>query len=99
MAAFRRETGFLVERFDDKFVNTTNVNYPAAFCEAMALAGVVLKDDDKTALAKAMVRSRRKPHRTSSRSRWAVRVLRATSPPSRCATLARAPEAVQVATR
>lgn len=51
---FRRETDFVVERFDEKFVNTTNVNYPAAFCEAMALAGVVLKDDDKTARAKAM---------------------------------------------
>ena len=51
---FRRETDFVVERFDEKFVNTTNVNYPAAFCEAMALAGVVLNDDDKTARAKAM---------------------------------------------
>ena len=51
---FRRNTDFVVERFDDKFVNSTNVNYPAAFCEAMALAGVVLEDDDKTARAKAM---------------------------------------------
>lgn len=53
---FRRETDFVVERFDEKFVNTTNVNYPAAFCEAMALAGVVMKDDDKTARAKAMAK-------------------------------------------
>jgi len=53
-AVFRRDTDFLVERFDEKFVSSTNVNYPAAFCEAMALAGAVLKDGDKTARARAM---------------------------------------------
>ena len=53
-AIFARETDFLVERFDEKFVTSTNVNYPSAFCEAMALAGAVLKDPDKTARAKAM---------------------------------------------
>ena len=53
-AFFRRDTDFLVERFDETFVESTNVNYPASFCEAMALAGRVLDDADKTARARSM---------------------------------------------
>ncbi len=54
LAFFRRDTDFLVERFDETFVESTNVNYPASFCEAMALAGRVQRDDGRTALARSM---------------------------------------------
>ena len=53
-ALFARDTDFVVERFDESFVESTNVNYPASFCEAMALAGRVLGDADKTARARSM---------------------------------------------
>ncbi len=53
-AIFLRDTDFLVERFDETFVESTNVNYPASFCEAMALAGRLLDDADKTARARSM---------------------------------------------
>ncbi len=53
-ALFGRDTDFLVERFDEAFVTSTNVNYPASFCEAMALAGRVQRDDGRTALARSM---------------------------------------------
>ena len=53
-AFFRRDTDFVVERFDETFVESTNVNYPASFCEAMALAGRLLDDADKTARARSM---------------------------------------------
>ena len=53
-ALFERDTDFLVERFDEAFVTSTNVNYPASFCEAMALAGRVLEDADRTARARSM---------------------------------------------
>ena len=53
-ALFERDTDFLVERFDEAFVTSTNVNYPASFCEAMALAGRVLGDADRTARARSM---------------------------------------------
>lgn len=54
MEIFRRETEFLDGRFDEQFTAHINVNYPAAFCEAMALAGQVLSDPNKTVRAKAM---------------------------------------------
>ena len=53
-ALFARDTDFVVERFDESFVESTNVNYPASFCEAMALAGRVLGDAGRTALARSM---------------------------------------------
>ena len=53
-ALFERDTDFVVERFDESFVESTNVNYPASFCEAMALAGRVLGDAGRTALARSM---------------------------------------------
>ena len=53
-ALFERNTDFVVRRFDESFVESTNVNYPASFCEAMALAGRLLDDADKTARARAM---------------------------------------------
>ena len=48
------QVDFVVERFDESFVESTNVNYPASFCEAMALAGRLLDDADKTARARSM---------------------------------------------
>lgn len=54
MEIFRRETEFIDGRFTENFTEHINVNYPAAFCEAMALAGQVLSDPNKTARAKAM---------------------------------------------
>lgn len=54
LTIFRRETDFLIARFDEKFMAGVNVNYPAAFCEALALAGRVLGDPDKTSRAKVM---------------------------------------------
>ena len=53
-ALFERDTDFVVERFDESFVESTNVNYPASFCEAMALAGRMLGDAGRTALARSM---------------------------------------------
>ena len=54
LAIFRRETDFVVERFDEAFVASANVNYPASFCEAMALAGRLMDDADGTARARSM---------------------------------------------
>ena len=54
LAIFRRETEFLDARFDEDFLGRINVNYPAAFCEAMAIAGRVLEDADKTERARRM---------------------------------------------
>lgn len=54
MKIFRRETEFLASHFDENFLGRINVNYPAAFCEAMALAGRVLEDSGKTERAKNM---------------------------------------------
>ena len=53
-ALFERDTDFVARRFDESFVESTNVNYPASFCEAMALAGRVLDDAGKTARARSM---------------------------------------------
>ena len=53
-ALFERDTDFVARRFDESFVESTNVNYPASFCEAMALAGRVLGDAGRTALARSM---------------------------------------------
>lgn len=45
---FARETAFIRRRFMDPSFENSNVNYPAAFCEAMVLAAKLL--DDKTCL-------------------------------------------------
>lgn len=44
MSIFRRETAFVRQRFDSGFVERTNINYPATFCEAMALASHLTGD-------------------------------------------------------
>ena len=55
MRIFCRETQFLKAKFSDQqFVGRVNVNYPAAYCEAMAIAGKLLGAPEYIVLAKQM---------------------------------------------